>query len=117
MHKGLSKALQVTTALLLLSLCGACSLTDKREILKVAYEAVKADPNFPKGATLQPIERCIVFDGKNAATVDVPFDVAGASGRVETLCYQVWVKRIATRWELDGFRIGGRFVPPKSAGG
>ena len=103
----------IVAALLAVALGSGCSLTDKRDIRRVAYAAVKADPNLPAGAKLYPMNKCTVYDAKNAATVEVPFEVAGPGGQTATRSYTVWVKRIAIRWEFDGLRQNAHVTTPQ----
>jgi len=76
----------------------------------VASRAVKADAGFPSGAVLAPLKDAEIHVAKNAASVHLPFDVAGDGGVKQTGSYTVWLKRIAIRWEVD--RLSSR--PPAS---
>lgn len=84
-------------------LATGCSLTDKREIRRVAYEAVKAAPEMPAGGRPAPMRQCRVFHAKNAASVDVPLIFSQPPPPPVPRSFMVWVKRIGTRWQLDGY--------------
>ena len=94
-------AVALLAVLVLGPVCGGCTAQSKRHMYAVASQAVKADSGFPAGAKLGPVKDAEVHIAKNAASVRLPFEVAGESGAGQTGFYTVWLKRIGIRWEVD----------------
>ena len=83
----------------LVVVCG-CSGMERLELYRAACDMVKADPGFPRTATLFPSDKCKIFAGKSASSVEIFFDGGDGAGK-EPRSYTVWLKRYGDRWVAD----------------
>ena len=82
--------------------CSGFRLPSERAVYKQACEAIEKHPEFPPTAKLYPIEKSSLYVGKNAARIDIPYDV-GEAARAAS-CH-VLLKRVARRWEVQAVTV------------
>jgi len=90
----------ILSSVVLLAVCGGCSLFEEGTMYDVGIKAVKADPAFPKNAVPAAKDKCKFFINKNAACIETPYSVSGATP-AKGQYYIVWLKLIGDRWDLD----------------
>lgn len=81
--------------------CDGLTIPSQRAIYKIAYQALKSQPDFPSGAKIHPRAKAVISVGKNAAWVDLAYDRVNAAGETETLHYRVRLKRVARTWQVE----------------
>jgi hypothetical protein len=105
------QVLAVTLLSGVMLVAGGCGWSAEHTCYGVACEALKTDPNIPKGAVPRSIAEAELYVGKSAARVDLPYDCASAGTQMTTACYTVWCKRIERRWLLDRAAPRPKFPP------
>ncbi len=90
-----------------------CSMPTERSAYRVAAEAVRAHPSFPREAKVLPREAAELYVGKSAAQVLVAYEVRDAGGRKKVDSYTVWLSRIGPVWQVDRVLATPRYADGK----
>lgn len=90
--------------LLVAVLAGGCQAPENGRIYNKAIAAARASGNIPEAASLPSFDEAGVYIGKNAARVDLPYDVMSQDGAKTRKSYSVWFKRVARTWVVEDQR-------------
>jgi hypothetical protein len=85
---------------LMLAGCDGCQTPSQRFIYRLACDAMLESGDVPADARPLPLDEARIGIGKNAASVDVPYEYA-ADGQKTVAWHTVWFRRVARTWTVS----------------
>ena len=88
-------------SVLLLSGCEGCKSSLEADLYRQACHALRTDASVPPRAVPLEMSQAIVSVGKNAGSVELPYEYVSATGEKKKGSLTVWFKRPARDWVID----------------
>ena len=82
--------------------CDGSKLPSPDTIFRISCAAATEHALLPPGARVLPMDKSVFSIGKNAARVDLAYEIPAAGGATAaTAHYSICLKRVAIRWEFE----------------